>query len=765
MTATRPAPQGGLQCAPLAAPIPPHLLGHAEVSPDGPVEAGSWQSFVLTYTAGHYGIDDSGALRVCFRFAADHSKPQLSDPKGAGYTTVVASNNAVLECRFDQKGNVRPYDQTLSIKVVNGYLKPGDTLTVTFGDRSAGAPGMRVQTFIEERFAFHVLVDPVATYTFQSLPVQPAIGIVAGPAARHLIVLPSLRRPGEPFRIGVKAEDRWGNPTSTGRLGLTASGPVRGLPREIAATAPGRAITLIEDVVAEQAGALAFTLWDEAGTRLAGQSMQVVAEAPLLPYWADFHAQSEETIGTGSLERYFDFCRNEAMLDIASHQGNDFQITEDFWRRLNALTARLDTPGRFVTLPGYEWSGNTALGGDRNVFFATEGRPIRRSSHALVPDQGDIGLDCPTAGALFAALDAAGEDAVCFAHCGGRYADLGVAHDARLETAVEVHSSWGSFDWLLQDALRAGHRVGVVANSDGHKGRPGAEYPGASSFGAIGGLTCLLLAELSRPAVIEALRRRRHYATSGGPNGRLHLGVTARLDARLCERDPALGPCATTPASRLTMGDIAETGAETAEISVSVAASAGVERIELFNGLDLIETIRSYGEAELGRRVRVLMEGAAYRGRFRQVNWNGTAELAGARIEAATPINFFNPDRVLSQKGENGLSWTLITTGNFGGFDIRLDQMAGARLKLRTPLIEAEAELDQLPPEGQSWSVPGPLPRQITLSRLPDDPLPQSLDCTREIALHKGPDNPIHVRVTLEDGTRAWSSPIYIIRK
>ena len=28
-----------------------------------------------------------------------------------------------------------------------------------------------------------------------------------------------------------------------------------------------------------------------------------------------------------------------------------------------------DEPGRFVTIPGYEWSGNTALGGDRNVFY------------------------------------------------------------------------------------------------------------------------------------------------------------------------------------------------------------------------------------------------------------------------------------------------------------------------------------------------------------------------------------------------------------
>ena len=44
-------------------------------------------------------------------------------------------------------------------------------------------------------------------------------------------------------------------------------------------------------------------------------------------------------------------------------------------------------------------------------------------------------------------------------------------------------------------------RVGIVANSDGHKGRPGASYPGAALFGAVGGLTCFLVPELTRQSI------------------------------------------------------------------------------------------------------------------------------------------------------------------------------------------------------------------------------------------------------------------------
>src|SRR2546430_14135203 len=38
---------------------------------------------------------------------------------------------------------------------------------------------------------------------------------------------------------------------------------------------------------------------------------------------------------------------------------------------------------------------------------------------------------------------------------------------------------------------------------------------GASSFGAIGGLTCYFMPALTREALFEALRQRRHYGTSG----------------------------------------------------------------------------------------------------------------------------------------------------------------------------------------------------------------------------------------------------------
>ena len=160
-----------------------------------------------------------------------------------------------------------------------------------------------------------------------------------------------------------------------------------------------------------------------------------------------------------------------------------FQVTAAEWDSVKRETARFNEPGRCAVLLGYEWSGMTPGGGDRNVIFRGDDGPIHRSSHAEVDDMSDAATDCFPVTQLFDRLRGR-DDVMLIPHVGGRYADIVAFHDPALEKLVEIYSDWGRFEWLLHDALRNGYRVGVVANSDGHKGRPGASHPGASTFGA-----------------------------------------------------------------------------------------------------------------------------------------------------------------------------------------------------------------------------------------------------------------------------------------
>ena len=80
---------------PSTAYLPQHM-GSARLAPSGALVAGSYASLVLAYTAGMFGIDDSGHLKIVWRGTSDMGKPQFTDPSGANYTTVEASNGAVL---------------------------------------------------------------------------------------------------------------------------------------------------------------------------------------------------------------------------------------------------------------------------------------------------------------------------------------------------------------------------------------------------------------------------------------------------------------------------------------------------------------------------------------------------------------------------------------------------------------------------------------------------------------------------------------------
>lgn len=739
----------------------PQIYGSVELEPRGEFVARSFASFTLTYTAGRYGIDDSGAIRVAFRMVGDWGKLQTDDPAAPNYVSARTSGRAKLVLDTSPNGvSPRPRNKCLTIRVTGGYLEAGETITIVFGNTSQGSPGLLLQTFAETAFEFKVSVDPCAVGHYVPLVEPLEIGIVADDPAVWKAVLPSLRRPEEEFRFGFKAEDTWGNPTpkARGRFRLVASLPVDGLPEQFDYP-PGQKSVIFENLKASQEGVLRIELLDEAGQQVAESNPMVVKAGARAGFWGDLHGQSGESIGVGAAKEYFQFARDRAFLDVTSHQANDFQVNQAFWQYLNQLTREFQQDGRFVAFPGYEWSGNTGVGGDRNVFFKTEGRTMRRSSHALLTDQSDITTDAPDAQTLFKAL--ADEDCLTYAHVGGRYANVAFAHDPAIETAVEIHSAWGTFEWLVADCFALGHRVGVVCNSDDHKGRPGASYPGASTFGAYGGLTCFLAEELTRDGIFECLRRRHHYGTTGT---RLHLDVRAGFatEGQIFDRDPNVFKNSRSHKTQeVMMGDIAHTRDPTVMLRIEAVTAAGIERIEIRNGTQVLETIRGYGPEDLGARIRVIWSGAEYRGRRRETTWRGQAGFKAAAIRYWQGLNAWNPERRLEMVNNDTVVFDAITTGNFGGFDAWLDESPDACLEIETNHGSIAKKLSDLRMK-ETILEAGGLRRCLRAFRLPDKNLPRQYETEIEVALRPQGDNPLWVCLTLEDGSQAWSSPIYL---
>ncbi|MEZ5728210.1 MAG: hypothetical protein R3E48_09570 [Burkholderiaceae bacterium] len=161
----------------------PVLYGHIDLQPRGAFEARSVHRFALTYTAGRYGIDDTGSIRVVFRFFGDWGELQTTNPQGHGYVTAHTNGASRIALSFEKMGHQRPYFQALTARLHGGFLREGDTITIVFGDTAKGSPGMKLQTFCETAFEFKVLADVCAVGHYVPLVETPAISIVPGPPA------------------------------------------------------------------------------------------------------------------------------------------------------------------------------------------------------------------------------------------------------------------------------------------------------------------------------------------------------------------------------------------------------------------------------------------------------------------------------------------------------------------------------------------------------------------------------------------------------
>ena len=690
-------------------------LGQAVLKPRKSLVAGSYATISWVYTAGH-PIDDSGYVKIAFRQVGDFAAPQFDRPDAPNYCSVRTTGDCRIVPRWDNKGHTRPWSKALYLQVRFGYLDRGEKITVTFGDTNEGSPGWRVQSFCEHTFEFKTLVDPIATYVFEELPESPTVRIVPGEPKRAVCVAPSQAVTGEPFAYHLKLEDKWGNPVAKPRK-LKHRGFAE----------PGTRLLHVRDPK----------------TKRTVHSNPVTAEAKppaMKRYWADLHGQSEETIGSNSIDDYYAFARDYGLVDVAAHQGNDFQVTDAFWHKVNETSKAFYEPGRFVTFPGYEWSANTPLGGDRNVYYKSEGGRIARSGCHLLPGRKSRYEDAPTAKDLFRMLKGPGP--FVFAHAGGRYADIRT-HDPKREVAVEVHSAWGTFEWLVEDALRLGYRIGICANSDGHKCRPGASYPGAGEFGSLGGLTCILAERLDRDSIHEAIMARHFYATTGNR--------------------PLLDVNVTTPDGvQAMMGDVLKVGKAEAILRVRAIGAAPIESVEVRNGLDSVRTRRPYKEEDLGRRIKVVWSGAEVRGRNRMVRWDGWLAVKGNAIRRHTPINFWNPARPMVRESAHRLSWRSVTTGGVAGVILELEKANAGRLDIETGQKHMSCEIESIGLTPRSSRLGG-VGKCLEVYRLPDRRGIGRFSFDLPLKKMRKGDNPIYVCVRQEDGHMAWSSPIYVI--
>lgn len=696
------------------------------------VKAGEKISCRLIYRAGIYGIDNSGSIKILFRMVSDFGKFQFNNPTGNNYIKVSSNNQDVkfkIDSEFEGKAYIRPWSRGFTIFFSGDYLKASEEVYIEFKN-------WRQQTFCEKTFEFKILVDPFATGKYIELPKSPEIEIIPSEPARLIILAPTITKTEKKINILIKLEDLWGNPcvNKNGFFVIEHNDALKIYKTKIAFTNGCVKINV-------QSCKETLTYIQAKYKRLKSISNPIIIEKNFhnFQYWADLHAQSEETIGTNSILEYFKFARDFGFLDVVSHQGNDFQITKKDWIKINQTTKIFNKENKFITFPGYEWSGNIPNGGDRNVIYQNEGHPIFRSSHALIDDFSNIKTDAIDAKDLFKKISNI-KTSLVIAHVGGRYANLDI-HSKEKERAIEIHSCWGTFEWFFLDALKRNYKIGVVANSDGHNGRPGAEYPGMSHFGNYGGLTCILAKKLTRKNIFEALNNRHTYATTGA---RIYL------DAICYDYQKEVGM----------MGDIIKRGNDM-RLKVSCVGTSAVDRIEVWNKDKIIYT--HFPELKTSKKayIKIIWSGAKSKGRDRNLLWQGTIKILKNNIRAIEKINFFMLSSFVMQT-KNLIRFQGGTTGGIQGIILELEKNAG-KIEMDINGEKTIMDIKTFTNIPKSYRM-NEFDAKLEVYKVAKNSNPELINFTLDLKeLTKG-NNPIFAKVIQRDGHLAWSSPIYLVK-
>jgi len=540
-------------------------LGSAVIVPNRDVVAGSFGTWEIIYTAGEAGLDTTDALNIYFPYG--FNPPLLhypTFPKGLIHNyneersrsfspglTSVSTTRAGTELILYT--SIRDYSRqsegtNLYIGISGEPLRPGDKITVLYGDTTYGGPGAsaayfaqdhEVTTFVLENVdwaKFEQMVNDLgkrdirlctAAERIYCIQNPPALRVVGGQAVRLAFTVPSIAEVNQPFDLHVLPVDRLGNESSTYQ-GLLSFDPAAGveLPENYRVVVSDELFVRIPGGgKISRPGVYRLVVRDKQ-KGLAGESnpIRIVAEpGGKKIFWGDLHVHSFESDGIGSPDYDNRFCRDIAALDfccICDHANGVF-------REIRESAVRFTQPGKFLSFSGFEGlAGDMPGGGHVNFYFVDD-----RVEYENVIDPAVGGKPAyESRQQIWEKLLAYGEKkviAVPHNHARGGWDDM----DSPVVRLDEIHSVWGNSEYTatpekaykfgitnyrtFQQALEAGLKLGCIAAGDEHAGRGGTGTWLRHFKSNTAGISAAYSPELTKRAVFDALWDRQVYGTTG----------------------------------------------------------------------------------------------------------------------------------------------------------------------------------------------------------------------------------------------------------
>jgi hypothetical protein len=427
----------------------------------------------------------------------------------------------------------------VEIMVKDRPLAAGDAIRFEIG----GDTGWKIPRQTIAEFKFWTIVDSQSEWQFEPVdekyhsfvsapgakalpePAYTSISSLPGPPTRLDVVIPSDHRPATSIPLQIRLFDKFENPVRVQRnlVALPEVATERISENGMSIVSAGKTSSgIVRLEVTERTSGL---------KGLSNPSLvEDVSESEHI-YWGILHGMF---FNQRPLDYYFAYARDVAALDFCAGQHFSYEaVLPGVWTRTRETVSSYYNPGHFVTLLSLECDPGPC--GHKIILYRdtdvppllAEQRPAVRSSsyqkRKLDPDT----IRCDSVEELWQSLHALGDKrAMVTAHhtADWRY------HDPILQRLGEIYSKWGTCEYpgnpldirpaippreYIQEPLRWGYRLGIIAGGDTHDSRPGNPAPEPFGLEFADGLTAVFAASLTREAIWDALWQRRTYGTTG----------------------------------------------------------------------------------------------------------------------------------------------------------------------------------------------------------------------------------------------------------
>ncbi|QHI69395.1 CehA/McbA family metallohydrolase [Tichowtungia aerotolerans] len=512
--------------------------GKTTISPSR-VPVGEPVTFTVRYEAGPCGLP-AGAL-VRFSIPKAFDLPQTGNPEATGFT-IISPGTPVQICTIES--SEESHEKTDIICRLDQPFAAGDTFELSYRtDRTFLFPQIWSES---ERKYWYSNTPPLNAATALGngrLPVSllpgntHSVTFAAGPPERLHLTLPGRRFCTEQqlelrgvFTDHFRNIPEGGAPDTDFDVLLLTDG------REVWSTAPQNCFashhTFRIVLPSLTPGVYRAEARKKNGKLLARSNpMELLPEDSTTEpiFWGEIHAHTERSDGSGTYEKLWRHAREVGCLEFAAAADHACYFSDNEWRWMQDVTNRQNEKGRFVTLVGYEWAGRQV---HRNVYTSRERLQLFRGMYGPQRNLNTVWNH------FHGDREVVGGPHGGLAH--GLKWDL---HDPDVERFIEIYSMWGASDirdnplipnfaktnpngLSANDLLQQGAKLGFTGGGDCHEAHPGfsSEDPNRQgqtphAFAAVllyrCGLTAAVMPELSRKAMIHALRERKTYATTG----------------------------------------------------------------------------------------------------------------------------------------------------------------------------------------------------------------------------------------------------------